>query len=351
MSQAYSTSKKNRFKRVLWKFCEKNTYLVLCLLGIPAVGIPLEHAIRDSRVLDGLTFLVCWLISVRVQRVLKPKSSTTTHARKRHVLATILNPVLATALLMVGYTRAKWAASHSDSLSDILDRFSSGLQFFPSWVDPADPSNPNLKFGAGDLALSLLECGIMTWGFKLFECRAQLFSRRGLAVCFLGVICAVANVFLSVTLARALGLRPEEALAFAARSATLALAKPAVKALGGNTSLNAALVVANGILGQLFYPCLLAKLSVPAEAQPEHRQGDTENGPDNSVTVATGATIGMNGAALGVSFLHEVRSRAAPYAALSMTIFGVSTVVFTATGLFTSLVKKLALGSGTYDIG
>jgi cobalamin biosynthesis Mg chelatase CobN len=45
-------------------------------------------------------------------------------------------------------------------------------------------------------------------------------------------------------------------------------------------------------------------------------------------TVGTGVMVGVNAAAMGTSYLYEYQSRAAPYSALAMTLFGVMTVVF-----------------------
>ncbi|PHH84590.1 hypothetical protein CDD83_1686 [Cordyceps sp. RAO-2017] len=170
-----------------------------------------------------------------------------------------------------------------------------------------------------------------------------------------------------------MGLPPPEALAFAARSTTLALARPAVRGVGGNLAVQAILVVSNGVLAQLLCPLLLDKLGVesagdgdgsparpPADdaaspPPPPGRPGDktgepapqgaqSARGESGSVTVAAGVAVGANGAAMGVSYLYEVRSHAAPYAALSMTVFGVMTVVFMTLDPFRSQVEGLARG-------
>jgi putative effector of murein hydrolase len=210
----------------------------------------------------------------------------------------------------------------------------------------------------------LLECGIFIWGFKLFECRRQLFSSAGALAIVISIVAAVGNVFLSVLAGRAMGLERPEALAFAARCATLALAKPAIEAVGGNMVVNAALVVGNGIFGQLMYPFALnllcvrsddevvADISVRSETtnlDSEKRAGANDSsagevsvGRDDASTVASGIAIGINGAAMGVAYLYETRSRAAPYAALSMTVFGVVTVILTTVGPFKTLVISLA---------
>ncbi|KHN99695.1 LrgB-like protein [Metarhizium album ARSEF 1941] len=334
----------------LWRMLRSNGYVILCLAGTIGVGIPLELLVHDGRALDGFSLWLCWLIAIRLQRTVKSSSLFGSNVRCRHSLATMVNPVLVTTLLMLGFTRVKGRLTGSGGIAKVLRDFSSGSPLYTIWTavasDAAMPHNPTRWFGAGDFALSLLECGVVAWGFKLYECRKQLFSVSGVSTLLFSTMAAAGNVFLSVMLARALGLQSVESLAFAARSATLALAKPSVKALGGNVALNATLVVSNGILGQLVYPVLLDKLSVPT-VQPEPQgQADKKKADkleeDDPVTVAAGAAIGINGAAMGVSYLYEVKSRAAPYAALSMTMFGVMTVVFTTLEPFKNTALKLA---------
>jgi putative effector of murein hydrolase len=63
---------------------------------------------------------------------------------------------------------------------------------------------------------------------------------------------------------------------------------------------------------------------------------------DTCITIAAGTAIGINGAAMGVSYLYERKSRAAPYAALSMTAFGVMTVVFSSVEPFRGALVKAA---------
>ena len=333
------------------------------------VGAPVAAASSDNRLLDAFVLWFIWILTVTIQRALKASNKFGRHVRSRNMIATMMNPVLVTTLMMVGYTRIKAKAADGRDLDAILRDFSAGSPLYDLWTAKTGehelPHNPDGWFGAGDAALSLLECGILVWGFKLYECRRQLFSMAGVLTIVVSVVAAVGNVFLSVLAARAMGLREPEALAFAARSATLALAKPAIEAVKGNTVVNAALVVGNGILGQLVYPYALDALGVREEVAEEHRgrnhtrESDIEEkrhgepcetsieaqlGHDDPVTVAAGIAIGVNGAAMGVAYLYETRSRAAPYAAMSMTVFGVMTVILTTVGPFKTLVVNLAGG-------
>ncbi|KAH0598491.1 hypothetical protein MHUMG1_03790 [Metarhizium humberi] len=347
MNQPVVEAKVQDRDRNLWHILTSNGYVILCLVGIIGIGIPLELVVHDGRALDGFSLWLCWLVAIRLQRTLKSSNLFGSNVRCRHSLATMVNPVLVTTLLMLGFTRIRGLLKGRRGIAKVLGDFSSGTPLYTIWTavasDSLMPDSPTPWFGAGDFALSLLECGIVAWGFKLYECRKQLFSMSGISTLLFSTIAAAGNVFLSVMLARALGLQPEESLAFAARSATLALAKPSVKALGGNVALNATLVVSNGILGQLMYPVLLDKLSVPTvQPEPQDKAGEGKIDDDGPVTVAAGTAIGINGAAMGVSYLYEVKSRAAPYAALSVTMFGVMTVVFTTLEPFKNTALKLA---------
>jgi putative effector of murein hydrolase len=328
-----------------------------CLL---AIGAPVIAATGDSRFLDGCTLWLVWITSIRLQRLFKQSELCLDSPRLKNACATIMNPVLMTTLVMMAYTRAKIAAISGYNLARVLSDFSGGSPLYAIWTSSVThtelPGNPDLYFGAGDAALSILEVGILIWGFKLYECRRQLCSIAGLSTIILSVAAAAGNVFLCVPCGHLIGLEGPEALAFAARSTTLALAKPAIETVGGNMVVNAALVVSNGILGQLLYPLAPGLLGVKREEEVSSATSSTKSsqgtgsssqrallGSDNGhghkravgdnsddpMIIAAGITIGINGAAMGVAYLYENRSRAAPYAALAMTVFGVMTVVFT----------------------
>ncbi|KAH7170074.1 hypothetical protein EDB81DRAFT_941030 [Dactylonectria macrodidyma] len=351
-----------------------NTYtsyfpLLASFFCIFLIGFPTAFLSEDDRVLDGCVLWFVWASTLRLLRNFKRSSWFSSRSKMKNAMVTIMNPVLMTTLLMTSYIRTKAYACGSDSLPDILHKFSSGTPLYALWSSGATsiplPAGTPAWFGAGDGALSVLECGILIWGFKLYECQRQLFSCAGALAILISVAAAAGNVFLSVLSARTLGLAESEALAFAARSTTLALAKPAMAAVSGNLGVNAALVVSNGILGQLLYPVVLDKMGVKgtresvssqggvnpltseeSESTLQDRRSDSREhdlaSADDPITIAAGVAIGINGAAMGVSYLYETRSRAAPYAALSMTVFGVMTVVFTTVEPFKGVVLGLA---------
>ncbi|KAM0252360.1 hypothetical protein ACHAQJ_007742 [Trichoderma viride] len=363
-----------------WSFLSRHYPILLSLTLAFTVGLPLAIATHEERLLDGFILWFIWISSVRSQRAFKHSQICNFSISLKRGLATMMNPVLVTTLLMTAYTRAKASVLGPGGLTRTLKTFSGGTPLYALWTSAISgvriPNNPTDWFGAGDAALSILECGILIWGFKLSECRRQIFSIAGLLSIILCTVAAAANVFLSVLASRAIGLSTSEALSFAARSTTLALAKPATEAIGGNSPVNAMLVVSNGILGQLLYPFILDKLGVSKHEDDEtaapttHETMTTESLPippplgshlisanvpffpkswhqntsttDSPITVAAGIAIGINGAAMGVSYLYETRSRAAPYAALSMMVFGVMTVVFTTVEPFKSTLISLA---------
>ncbi|KAF9875256.1 hypothetical protein CkaCkLH20_07076 [Colletotrichum karsti] len=315
--------------------------IVLAIFSLLVVGIPVSRTTGDDRILDGCMLWLAWIASTRAQRTFGRSHILANSTGVKTAATTLLNPVLLTTLAMTAYTRTKAAATHTP-IDTTLAVFSGGTTLSDLWTLKTMkwPLRADQRdwFGAGDAALSMLECGIVIWGFKLYECRRQIWSRAGLAVVLISAGIAGMNVFVSVLLGKAVGLDGPEAFAFAARSTTLALARPAMEVLQGNQVVNAALVVSNGILGQLMYPFILQKLGL------EKKEGDEDAAEvvkDSALTIAAGTAVGINGAAMGVSYLYERKSRAAPYAALSMTIFGVMTVVFTAVDPFTGILLRL----------
>lgn len=348
----------------------ENWSIIVPLVGTFVFGVPFAAVQKDHRPLDMFVLWFIWIGTVKCQRWLKKMASRSIN-RRIHltILATLTNPVLFSTFLMLAYTRAEAAIiGGQNALGSILHMFSSGTPLYALWTALTNghvlSQNPSGWFGAGDVALSALECGIVIWGFKLFECRRQLVSLSGLCTVLLCIAAAAANVFLSVLLGKVAGLGPKEALAFAARNTTLALSRPSMATIGGNTVVNAALVVSNGILGQLLYPFIMDKVTCSrlsfaldkTTAAPEGLVEGSNSSEmtlcfdgnkmpserDDIMTVATGVTVGINGAAMGVSYLYENKSRSAPYAALAMTVYGVMTVIFTTVGPFKALVESLA---------
>ncbi|EFX00423.1 hypothetical protein CMQ_7425 [Grosmannia clavigera kw1407] len=403
----------------IWRLVAKNPVPVLSLAGIAIIGFPTARATGNDAALDTFFLFSLWTGTLAAQSTVKNTTHLHRHPRWRIVLATLLNAVLWTSLGTIAYTTAKTAAKHV-TIVQALNSFHTGTTL-------ADliyaGSHSDATMGAGDIATSVLDAGIVIWGLKLFECRAQLFSRAGLTALMVGSVFAVISVVGGPLLVHAMGLIPaSRALAFAARSVTIALAGPAMTSLGGDSGLNAAMVVINGIVFQVAMglgacqwtvrmvshiarrlslvsrsgsrSCcesreinensesssyILPGLTVQTDSAPmpvlarwvsnsdqnvtleaeravvayavEMKAGlakgsggecmvsmrggedisDNETASSDSPgTVAVGMMVGVNAAAMGTAYLYEEASRAAPYAALSMTVFGVMVVVFTA---------------------
>jgi len=162
---------------------QKNHLLPFSLFCFFAIGVPLAATIGDERVLDGCMLWFVWLTSVRVQRGFKASGFLPTRENLKYIIATLMNPVLFTTLIMTCYIRLKGAIHPRADLIEVLRTFRIGTPLYAlltslsTGVPLAD--NPTNWWGAGDAGLSILEVGILLWGFKLFECRAQLFGNTG----------------------------------------------------------------------------------------------------------------------------------------------------------------------------
>lgn len=252
----------------------QNVLLVFSLLLFLLVGLPLSFLHDDDLFLDiGFIFTV-WLTFTSAQTRVKQHVAAQAHTQDRHhprrprrmcvaTLAAILNPVLWTSLSLLCYALAK-ARLRNTPTASIVAQFKTGnsiSDLIAHHVDVSDPSSssssPNiittlLPVGAGDLATSVLNAGIVSWGLKLFEYRAHLLSRGGLTVLVTTAAVALVNVVAWPLLAARVGVRPGAgALSFAARSVTIALGGPAVDSVGGDAGINAVGVVVNGICFQL----------------------------------------------------------------------------------------------------
>ncbi|KAH8898361.1 hypothetical protein GQ53DRAFT_678533 [Thozetella sp. PMI_491] len=315
--------------------------LILCWGITIFVGLPLRLVVGTAVVFETFLLFSIWLSALSVQA--EAKTWPRLPRWLRILLGGALNAVLWTSLAMMAYVFAEERRSGqtteevlrslqtNTTVSDLL------LSYIrtpnpDSGVDDGDPSShAPLTMGAGDIALAILNTGLVAWGLKLYEHRRQIFSCGGATVTLVSSIIAVGNVFSGPLLARAVGLRPaSRELAFSARSVTIALGSPAVTQLGGDLSLNAAMVVVSGILFQMglelglggWFERLTRRLG--RDSLPMWLAAKSDGAPR---AVAAGVTIGINSAAMGTAYLYEAKSEAAPYSTLAMTIFGVMTVV------------------------
>ncbi|KAM7206147.1 hypothetical protein V8F20_002929 [Naviculisporaceae sp. PSN 640] len=355
--QSLTGNKPTSWTGTLRTWALQNPLLLFFWLLTLTVGIPLRHVFGSDGVLSICLLFAVWLTALAIQGSIKASQRLCPWVRT--LLFGIFNPVLWTSLAMIGYAFADAAISYRsvhDILADLQGKHPVSKRIASLGADEALP-----LVSAGDIALSILNSGLVAWGFKLYEYRRQLLSRAGLTVFLVSSLLALGNIVLGPLFAHTAGLRPAKSdLAFAARSVTIALASPVMTVLGGDDGLNAAMVVISGILYQMalgfgFGAWLEERLtwssrpaaeSGPTSATTTHAvsgtgrcdleaqasdltlgQGTATHDPR---TVAAGVTIGINSAAMGTAYLYETHSDAAPYSALSMIALGIMTVGFSA---------------------
>lgn len=243
-------------------WARRNTLLTLSIFVFLVPGLLLSFLQATDLPLDvGFLFTV-WLsftsAQTRVKQHLLQRHSRPNHKKALTAITTLLNPVLWTSLSLLCYGVAK-AHIRGVPASTIVAQFKTGTTVSDLIAQHFGTTASSPPFGAGDIATSILNAGIVSWGLKLFEYRAPLLSRGGLTVLLTSAIAAAMNVVAWPILAsRVLGVRPSaSALSFAARSVTIALGGPAVARLGGDAGVNAVGVVVNGIVFQLVAGCFV----------------------------------------------------------------------------------------------
>ncbi|KAI1344225.1 hypothetical protein F5Y15DRAFT_106355 [Xylariaceae sp. FL0016] len=330
--------------------------LVVLLLLI-SVGIPVVLATGYSMPFEAACFLLFWVLAIQFQRSLRNSYTLHRYSRTRSTLIVLANPVVLTSALGSVYlwTKTAWTNQSIDTVIGNFRCHSSLAQSF-SYIMKEHIIAPHL--GPGDLAGPILDAGIVCLGLKMYEYRAELCASFGTVFSTCTCLAAV-NVFLNVLVAHATGLQSRDAIAFAGRSATVALSVSAMENLGGSITLMSALAIFSGVLFQISGDWLFAMFHIN-DRRVERRQegmfrsnivltGDVEkgdvgrtlkkqslaahteeNGREDTMVVAAGVTVGINAAAMGTAFLIERDSRATAYSALSMTVFGAMTVAMSA---------------------
>ncbi|KAI4596724.1 hypothetical protein KJ359_005066 [Pestalotiopsis sp. 9143b] len=333
-----------------WSFLVRTAPLWLALFFAVAIGTPVYCAMDYDMPFETFAFLFFWIGAVYFQRFIKSWKRLELRPRSRSILSVALNPVLVTAVFGTAYFWIK-AAVTQRNITDTLTPF----KRHRSWADLITHLSRDGLFaehvGAGDLANALLDAGIVSLGFKMFEYRRELWSGFTvvLSTC---LVFSTLNIFINVTFAGAMGLQAAEALAFCARNVTIALGVPAVSHLGGSTTLMSALVTFSGMLFQMTGDFLFTWLRVnDQELLSNHSivssftdaELETEVSQESErKTIAAGVAVGINAAAMGTSHLIERDSKCAAYSALSMTIFGALTVALTAVPAIARVLIGLA---------
>ncbi|KAI2470376.1 hypothetical protein F4781DRAFT_178161 [Annulohypoxylon bovei var. microspora] len=336
--------------------------LWICFLLIAIVGIPVSIATHYDTPFEALCFVLFWILAVQFQRSLKTSCGLQRFPRLRLTVVILANPVMVTWALGTCYLWIKTAYT-KQTIDIVISEFRRHNTLAGSIIAIMGGGNLTSHIGAGDLSGPILDAGIVCLGFKMFEYRKELWESciTVFATC---AILAVVNVFLNVLVAHVIGLKPTDALAFAARSVTIALGVPAIQNLGGSATIMSAMVIFGGILFQMAGDWVFSMLRIqdqkcqekPDNGSSSDSDSDVEKGfvaggnekelwrsvgSDNAV-IAAGVTVGINAAAMGTAHLIERDSRATAYSALSMTLFGAMTVALTALPGVSEAVISLA---------
>ncbi|KAF2972548.1 hypothetical protein GQX73_g962 [Xylaria multiplex] len=328
------------------------------LFLLTTVGLPIYLATGYVMPFEVFSFTIFWVLSIQFQRSLRTSCALLRFRRLRSFLLIFSNPIVVTWGLATAYMWAKTLYTGRD-INTIIGEFRHYNSLSKCIIHIIQDHDVPAHLGAGDLAGLLLDAGVACMGFKMYEYRSELWASLG-TVSFTCTALAAINVFLNVLVGRGFGLQAEEAIAFASRSATLALGIPAIDNLGGSTTLTSIIAIFSGILFQMAGDWLFSlmrihdqvlrnvstrplKVSIPTrnsmffEAAAPVGSTGTKNGNNNhygiddeSTVVAAGVTVGINAAAMGTAYLIERDSRAVAYSALSMIMFGAATVAMTA---------------------
>ncbi|KAI1167493.1 hypothetical protein F5B18DRAFT_659194 [Nemania serpens] len=322
---------------------------------IIVVGLPVYLATYYVMPFEVFSLTLFWVLSVQWQKSLRSSHSLLRFHRLRRFLLIFANPLLSTWTLAAVYM---WAKAHytGKSIDVIIGEFRHYNSLSESIMHIMRDYDVAAHLGAGDLAGLLLDAGVACMGFKMYEYRYELWASLG-TVSFTCTALAAINVFLNVIIGHGFGLQTKDAIAFASRSATLALGVPAIENLGGSTTLTSTVAIISGILFQMAGDWLFSLMRINdrvsrdvsaetpmlastntlshttiAVGSAEKKTTNNLRGKmsEESAVVAAGITVGINAAAMGTAFLIERNSKAAAYSALSMIMFGAATVAITA---------------------
>jgi putative effector of murein hydrolase len=179
--------------------------------------------------------------------------------------------------------------------------------------------------GAGDIFASLLDVSIVALALPMYSHRRSLLQHLPL-ILLPALLLAVGSLTLYPLVCAHIGISPQRAISFSARSLTLALATPAVQNLGGDTQFLAVLCITSGIFGVLVAPRLLRVLKV-AEGE----------------FLVRGVALGANGSAVATAWLlGRGEVRAAGVSSLAMVALGVVVVVAASVGPIREGIAGLA---------
>jgi putative effector of murein hydrolase len=251
----------------------------------------------------------------------------------------VLHPVLVSSFLsVIGF----WIIGliRGNSLTESLGDYKTGTRYIQLWDGEKGLQAP----GAGDVFGTVLDASIVALALPMFQYRKEL-KQHFFAIFIPNITCSIAVLFGYPPICYAIGISSGRSLAFAVRSLTLALAKPAAVNLGGDSNTVAAICIMSGIFGALIGPKILQWLRIPEGINPKFC---ARSSPCSSwlLTLADdyvtrGVTLGGNSSAIATALLLLSDPRAAALSSLSMSLFGIITVVLTSVPPVVTVIRFL----------
>lgn len=162
------------------------------------------------------------------------------------------------------------------------------------------PSNP----GAGDILMGFLGSVIISFAFSMFKQR-KLVKRHAAEIFSSVIIATIFSLYSTAIVGRVIGLEPTLTISILPRCITVALALSIASLFGGaNTSLTAAVVVLNGLVGANFVQSVMDKLRL--------------NDP-----IARGIATASSSHGLGTAALSAKEPEALPFCAIAYALTGI----------------------------
>lgn len=186
-----------------------------------------------------------------------------------------------------------------------------------------DSDKKGVHPGAGDVLSTLLDCSIVALATPMYRYRTEL-KRFFWILTIPSITFGAASFFVYPPLCYACGIHPTRALAFMARSVTLALALPIVDSIQGSQSLVSVVGILSGIVGALFGLPLLGKHGMRVR---------------NDDYVTRGVSMGISSSAVGAAHLLNIDPRASALSTLVFFLYGMVMVIMSVIPPLVNIVR------------
>ncbi|KAI3487254.1 hypothetical protein L1887_48838 [Cichorium endivia] len=284
----------------------------LVTLAIVVAGLPVFYLVNISLPLflgiNILTFLFSiTIVPPRIRRFAHP----------------ILTTSILTVLILWGLGAARgW------TLRRTLSTYSVDAKYTVLW-STSGYTGPVI--GAGDVLFSTLDAGIVSLAIPMYRYRRDLWLHL---VDMLAVLvpCSMLSVFVWPTVAGAIGIAPERALAFASRFMSTPLAIELSLTIGADESMTVILVVVTGIVITIVKDPFFGLFGLDPK-----NDGDAGSKDYLTIGIAMGSTAG----AIGASSLIAT-PRCMAIASLSFVLFGAILLILAAIPPVVDTLRVLA---------